>query len=389
MNKRFQHGLFLLLAMLTFNACQSKNQASDHETAREWSNSMQKMAHDVRELIPYLYDRTAFHEPKNHDKIGVSLKNFSEHVHKITPKMGEQLLGEDPLVSFSLESLEGDLRRSYQAFELNQLEYSRTVAKGSLNHCFRCHSVSQSGSTVQWNLEGLSQLNLDPTEKIDLLVATRKYPEAIALMEGQLSDEELLSNHPFDFDAILRRYLALTIRVQNDPARALTEMNRVAAHSGLPHYIQEQVQGWRVSLKSWIREKKKPSKKISKLEQAQREIDRARDLQQYPQDHAGDVEYLRATVSLHESLKKHLKPNDEAEALYLLGRAYEVLDELGSWNLHEAYFESCVRKAPKSDWAKLCYSRFEASVLQGYSGSSGTHIPAYEKDKLKTLKDML
>jgi hypothetical protein len=84
-----------------------------------------------------------------------------------------------------------------------------------------------------------------------------------------------------------------------------------------------------------------------------------------------------------------LKPEEEAEALYLLGRAYEVLDELGSWNLHEAYYETCVQKAPKSSWAKMCFARFEASILQGYSGSSGTHIPAYERDKLKTLKELL
>jgi hypothetical protein len=396
MNNHIRHTVFTALALFVIVACSTASQSPDSKI--EWSNDMQKMAKDVRDLIPFLYDRGAFHDSKNHDKIEVSLKNFSEHVHKITPKMGEAVLGDDPLVSFSLESLEGDLKRSYQAFELGHLEYARTVAKSSLNHCFRCHSVAQGGATAQWDLHDLSQLPLNPVEKADLLVATRKYDQALQFMEQILSSQEFLANNPFDFESMLRRYLALVTRIQKDPARALGEIDRVSAYPDLPRYLNEQVRGWRISLINWIHEdkteikgkgKKRKHKSPPPLEQAKKEMDRAVQLQQFPQDHAGDVEYLRATVSLHESLKKHLKPQEEAEAFYLLGRAYEVLDELGSWNLHETYFEACVRKAPHTGWAKMCYSRYEESVLQGYSGSSGTHIPAYESDKLKSLKELL
>lgn len=391
MNNHLRHGIFLILALTVIVACQSARKSGEagSDSAAEWSQDMQKMAKDVRQLIPYLYDREAFLDPKNHDQIGSELKNFSEHVHKITPQMGQRVFGDDPMVSFSLSSLEGDLKRSYQAFELNQLEYSRAVAKSSLNHCFRCHSVASTGAAAKWDLKGISQLTLSPIEKADVLVATRKYGEALKHMEQYLSSEDFLLNHPFDFEAILRRYLAVMIRAQGDPARALTEMDRVAASPHLPHYLLEQVQGWRVSLTQWMRENKKHSKRMSPLRRAKHLIDRASQMQQFSQDHAGDVEYLRATVLLHDLLKQHLKAENEAEVFYLLGRAYEVLDELGSWNLHETYFESCVRKAPKTDWAKMCYSRFEASVLQGYTGSSGTHLPAYESDKLKALKDLL
>src|SRR6202035_5513636 len=106
--------------------------------------------------------------------ISSDLKSFSEHAHKITPKMGDGILGDDPLVAFSLGSLEEDLKRASQAFELNQVEYARAVAKSSLNHCFRCHSVTQVGANNHWDLE-IDQLTLNPLEKADLLVATRKY----------------------------------------------------------------------------------------------------------------------------------------------------------------------------------------------------------------------
>jgi hypothetical protein len=381
----------VLALVITCSACTSaKKQEKPPAPTAAWTSEMQIMAKDVRELIPFVYKREAFHAPANHAIIEANLKDFSENIHKITPKMGEALLGDDPLVTFSLDSLEDDLKRAYYAFQANQLEYSRTVVKSSLNHCFRCHSLTEIGSTAHWEIKNLNQLELSPIDKADLLVATRKYDLATDHMEKLIGSEDFLKNHPFEYEALLRRYMALIIRAENKPSRAAMEMDKVAAKPGLPHYIAEQVQGWRVSLKQWLHELRQPTRKqLPPLKLAQSHIDQATRLQQFPQDHAGDVEYLRATSVLHENLKKHLSPDEEAQSLLLLGRAYEVLDELGSWNLHEVYFTACVHKAPKSKWAKACYSRLEASVLQGYSGSSGTHLPEGEKEKLEKLKGLL
>jgi hypothetical protein len=382
--KRIMQTNLLVIASLVFLAnCKT----TPKPETKAWNNEMQGMAKDVRELIPFLYDKAAFREEKNRSTISADLKSFSEHVHKITPKAGEKV-SDDPLVSFSLENLESDLKRSYQAFEANQVEYSRTVAKSSLNNCFRCHSVDQNGAATRWELQDLNQLELSPIEKSDLLVATRKYDQATKYMEGLIGSDDFLQNHPFDYESILRRYLALIIRAENAPSRALLEMDKVIAQN-LPHYIQEQVQGWRVSLQKWIRETKKPNRKMTPLKQAAEHVKQAAALQTFPQDHAGDVEYLRATTILHDLLKRPLSAQDEAQAFFLLGKSYEVLDELGSWNLHEVYFEACVKKAPKSEFAKICYSRLENSIYQGYSGSSGTHIPPYEHDKLQMLKQMM
>ena len=258
--KRWICVIFLL--PLALAACRSEPKKSDEgKKDVAWSANMQTMAKDVRELIPFLFDREAFHSPKNHDVIAADLKSFSEHAHKITPKMGENLLGDDPLVAFSIGSLESDLKRASQAFDLNQVEYARTVAKSSLNHCFRCHSLTQIGSAAHWELQGLDQLKLNPLEKADLLVAARKYDQALQDMEQLISSDDFLENHPFDYEALLRRYLALIIRAENNPSRALDEMDKVAAHPNLPHYILEQVEGWRSSLRRWIRKAQKVAPK--------------------------------------------------------------------------------------------------------------------------------
>src|SRR5438874_2736239 len=106
MNNHFRRQLSALFVIFVATGCASGGRESSNGSAAELSGDMQKMGKDVRDLIPYIYNREAFHESKNHTRIASSLKNFSDHVHKVTPKIGETVLGDDPLVAFSLESLE-------------------------------------------------------------------------------------------------------------------------------------------------------------------------------------------------------------------------------------------------------------------------------------------
>lgn len=383
--------LFIATAALLILSCKTaEKKEAVAPIDGNWSGSMQNMAQDVKKLLPFLYDREAFHDPKNKETIAQALKQFAQVAKHIKPEMGKKILGDDLLIEYSLTSLTDDLNRAVHSFELGQLEYSRSVAKASLNYCFQCHSVTQVGSSAAWDLDKLQNLNLAPLEKADLLVATRKYDKALSYMESLLSSPDFSKNYAFDFESLLRRYLALIIRVENAPKRAYNELNKILEHKDTPHYIVEQADGWRQSLKAWQKEKKQPIKTPKALfEQVEKRFKKAESIQHYEKDHAGDVEYLRATALLHEGLKILKTPADKAHALYSLGRAYEVLDELGSWNLHETYYEACIEKDPKSEMAKRCYSRLEASLYMGYSGSSGTHLPTEERDRLKRLKDKL
>jgi len=351
---------------------------------------MQTLAQDVKKLLPYLYDSHAYGDAKNRPEVMNLLTEFSKAAHRIQPATGRAVLGDDLLVEYSLENLEQDLKRATQSYSAGQFEYSRSVAKSSLSHCFRCHSVAHPGGSAPWDLETVQSLKLAPLEKADLLVATRKTDQALAFMEQQLNSAEFQAQYAFDFESLLRRYLALIIRVEKSPDRALKELNKILAQNTTPHYIADQATGWRQSLQSWSKEKASPAHSPAELfAQADRRFKRAETLQRYQKDHAGDVEYLRATALLHGGLKDLKSPKDAARALYLLGKAYEVLDELGSWNLHESYYEACLLRDPKSETAKRCFNRLEASLYMGYSGSSGVHLPNEEKDRLRRLKEML
>lgn len=382
--------LTLALSLVSCTSGEKKDGAQSTESGNAWSGQMQTMAQDVKKLLPYLYDREAFHDPKNKDEIQKSLKQFAQVAKHIKPEMGKKYISDDLLLEYSLNSLTEDLNRAVQSFDVGQLEYSRSVAKASLNYCFQCHSVTQVGSSAAWDLDKLQSLNLAPLEKADLLVATRKYDKALTYMEGTLNSPDFVKNYAFDFQSLLRRYLALIIRVENAPKRALKELNEILDRRDTPRYIAEQAEGWRQSLKAWAKESKIPIKTPRELfDSVEKRFKKAEGIQHFEKDHAGDVEYLRATAQLHEGMKMLKTKADQARALYLLGRAYEVLDELGSWNLHETYYEACIDRDPKGAMAKRCYSRLEASLYMGYSGSSGTHLPPEVRERLKVLKEKL
>jgi hypothetical protein len=209
-------------------------------------------------------------------------------------------------------------------------------------------------------------------------------------MENLVNSPDFAKNYAFDVEGLLRRYLAMIIRVEKDPMRALKRLKKFATTEETPHYIAEQAEAWRQSLKAWSKEKKVSIRNAKDLfREADNRFKRAESMQRYEKDHAGDVEYLRVTGLLHENMKYLKKPEEQARAFFLLGRAYEVLDELGSWNLHESYYEGCLLKDPKSKLAHKCYSRLEASLYLGYSGSAGTHLPPEERARLKALKEKM
>lgn len=365
-------------------ACQSSKKSG--ERGSTWSGQMQNMAKDVQLLIPYAYNKEAYSNPENEAKIKQALQDISKQSHKIPENMGKQFLGDDPVITYSLNNLQNDLVRANHAFNEGQKDYSRSVLKQSMGHCFRCHSLTTIGSEAQWDLSQFSSLELTPDEKLDLLVAARKYEEAFKFVEMEINRPEVIKNQPTVFESLLRKHLALSLRLHEKPGATLDDLNRVLEKKELPPYLEKQVKAWRDSLKGWSNHKKSGGNFI---QVAQGCITKAKKLQDFAYDHAGDVEYIWATDVLHEGLRSTKDPKKEAEAYFLLGLSYEVLDDLGSYGLHETYFEACIQKSPQTKLAKRCYDRLEASLVQGFSGSAGVSLPKDERERLDRLKKLL
>lgn len=382
--------LSLCFLLVSCGSTEKREQAKQEKDAKAWPGKMQGLADNVKNLVPYIYNKKNYSDPANATTVKKTLTDFSSSMHSIKPEMGKKYLGPDPILDYSLEQMRADVDRASDAFSAGQVEYSRSVMKSVVNHCFRCHSLTDEGSRAKWDISTFQNLSLTPIEKADLMVAARDYEGAKNYLEALFSSSDFAQNYQFEFEGALRRYLAIMLRIKKDPKTVLEEINKIQEKGNVPPYVQEQIKGWRKSLEAWAKEPKRPLK-TSLFTLARLRVVKGQAMQAYPKDHAGDVEFLRATSLMHDFLSETRKiaPEQLANAYLMLGTAYEVLDDLGYWNLHEYYYESCIKTAPKSKLADSCYKKLEASVYLGYSGSSGVHVPEHEKARLQQLKNTM
>ncbi len=375
--------VFAVVGFGLLTGCESGPKKAEKSVS--WSESMQGLSQEVKDVLPFVYSRQTSYTAKEVESTRTKLQSFARVAHKISPEMGQPFLGDDPMVKFSLEKMSQDVSRADKALSMGQVRYSKGVMKTVMGHCFRCHSVTDVGSKAHWQVGRFTGLSLSPLEKTELLVATRKYDDAKKLLESSLLNADYIQNQPFDYEAALKRYLVLTVRLKPDPNRASETFRKVLDMRALPYYLSQKVEHWKKSLDFWGQDKQKinPS-----LNGAKKMVRKARGSQSFEKDHVADVEFLRATSMLHNLLMTKTPSTTKAQIFYMLGEVYEVLDELGYWGLHETYYESCIRETPKTQMSSRCFRRLQESIYLGYSGSSGVHIPPEEMSRLNSLRAM-
>jgi hypothetical protein len=91
---------------------------------------------------------------------------------------------------------------------------------------------------------------------------------------------------------------------------------------------------------------------------------------------------------MHELMSRFPESPFLAEGLFLIGMSYDVLQDLGLWSLHQMYYQACIEKQPHSKLARRCYERYKDSIVFGYSGSSGIHIPPAVQLDLSRLENL-
>jgi hypothetical protein len=104
----------------------------------------------------------------------------------------------------------------------------------------------------------------------------------------------------------------------------------------------------------------------------------------YAQD---DVALLRGTALVHESLEAgKLTESQRRKASYLLGYAYSLLPQFFTEGWDELYLEKCIEEFPNSQEAKWAYDIYSDKVMDDFTGSGGSNIPAEVKLHLEDLR---
>lgn len=379
-------GLLVVLNLFFLLSCSSKTKVEKSNTNQYggWASDMRGMAQTVEKLMPYVFSRDEFHDPENTKKIKSYITDYSERVSVVKTHAGEQILGDDPIVKYTIGHLKDSTQQALSAFNEGHREYSRNVLKDSIGACFNCHSSNQLGPQSGFSTAQLgSGFRMYATEKADFYVSTRQYDRAIDVLESVLKTPDSYEGQPHEQVAAIKKYLSLVVRVKRDPARAAQSLNMFLSQGRLPYFIASDAESWLSSIRDWQTEKKISTPPLQKAKELLKKADKKQAVGSFQ---AGYVENLRATTYLHEALKVTQNPQDKAEIYFLLGESYDIISDLGVWDLPELYFESCIRTNPKSKISQKCYKSYEKSIVLGFSGSAGLFLPTAEKNKLAELK---
>ncbi len=374
-----------ILLMGGLLACQSKPVV----TTNEWAQKMETLYTSFVDMIPYIYNGEAYRQVQNREHILRLYDKLTYSVHIVEKTVDRAAGAQDPILKVAADEMNANIEYARFSFEKGYFDYSRGLMQYTANQCFQCHTRANVGPAFGDRHLNLDQLNLDSTEKADIYIATRQYGFAQKILETTIDNASTFDPMPMDLEESLYLYMALMIRIQQQPRTVIDRLEKLLRQDNLPLYFRRDLEGWVSSLKRWETNLKRGRVDGDEVHQARQLVKEGDRLRKRPTDRSGDVAYLRATAILHRFLQKKQDSKLQAEAYYLLGTTYENLRRYGGLDLYKAYYRACVEADPKGSFAQKCYERYEENAYVDFWEGGAQFSAEPLRKRLKTLKELI
>lgn len=335
-------------------------------------------------LLPLTSSRAALKDPKNAAAIADGLDTLAglRHAFPEDPKAQEPATA--ALAALFARYAQDTKRR----FDAGEVEAVSLRVRTLTSLCFTCHSRERAPADfadVQQRLDGMK---LAPLEKAQAQAATRQFDAALetyrALLDSKPANERAL----LEYARALQDTMAILVRVKDDAKATAALLDALAKRDDLPPFMRGTVAAWRADVAAWQKERFDALKASPEAlyRRAQELVQQANGARTFLADERHDVAYLRASGYLNLALGKNPKLKTRGEALSLLGVCAGALKSPLLWDVDLLFFEACVRENPKTKLARRCFQQLSDRVYLGYTGSSGTHIPEDELERLTELR---
>jgi len=380
---------FLLIA----SACSSSEKppqaaqaaSSSSEKGPAWNAKMQELSSALNKLLPLVSDTKAFNNPTNEAPIKDATSRLKKLSHQVRSL---QKPAADPAYESIARMLDEDLARAVSSLATGNRDYARLTIRESIGYCIQCHTQTAGGPNFPKLELGFDPSSLSALGRGDFYAATRQFDRALESYQAGVSDSEYAKRDIFGWERAARSALAIAVRYKQSPEESLKIAKAVIKNKSAPDSLKTAAKSWTKSIADWSKQAKS-KKQESGLLLAENLINQAEARQDLAEPQ--DISYLRASATLHQWLSSNPqseKPDaNRAKGLLLAGRAAEATRELNFWTLHERYYELCIDSYPKSETAQTCYQLLSDSVVTGYTGSSGTNLPADVQQWLSRLSE--
>jgi hypothetical protein len=344
---------------------------------------MQLILQDLRALEIYLASETEFMRERNEREIGATLNKLNEHLKTLETR---KVFKDDPSLKTNLAMITQHMEETARTFKENK-QFARYMLQSSLQMCISCHTRNGNGVELFLN----SDVKDNGTMGFgDYLLATRQFTKARNFFENKIKDYPGNKLLPADLRLALFNLAILYTRVQEEPKRAVTVLTEFSKRDDVPVYLKSDLSTWIDDFRNWEKVPD-PKKNASEAElmSAAKQLLKNDDLNLVTDfDRKFHVRRLRASKLLHRLLETPGKSPLKGEALYLLGLLYHRLQNNLFFRFDEMYFRTCIMDYQKTKIAHDCYTALERTLLDGYTGSSGTALPRDVEADLAHLKKL-
>ncbi|MEK6579390.1 MAG: hypothetical protein AABZ55_09210 [Bdellovibrionota bacterium] len=369
--------LGLALAPQTFS--------KEKDSGAKWKIKMRELETALIEITVDTSSDQKFNSPKYFSRIESASKKLASLAHDLVQKETTPP-DADPSLSMFGALFASETQRAYKELKRGNRPYARSILRSVSGYCFACHTRNSTGPNFTAGAFDKAAESLNTLEKAQLWAATRQFDKALDGFESIIADSGMAKTRLLDWESSVRQGLAIAVRVKNDPERAMRIVDRVIAAPTAPYFLKEHAVQWKQSIQVWKEEHpRRPTTEEGLHAEIGRLIAQAQSMQKFPADKAADIIYLRASSVIHELLQAYPAGKHSTEAFLMAGITYEALRDLNILDLHEFYYEACIRRAPQTEISRNCFHRYEETMYEGFTGSGGTSLPDDVKAKLAEL----
>jgi tetratricopeptide (TPR) repeat protein len=343
-------------------------------------------------IIPYAYStKNIFGEFKNKKEKAELLKNLTD-LSQFFKSAKHAELFQRPGFRPSLEAITNHLDETIMSVESDSFIFAqkRLNVIGAL--CVTCHSQlpeSVSKNAFRDNIKEKRERFDSDFAYANYLYLVRRFDDSKKYFEKAINTALGTSTRSANQEVLasLRKIVSIDTKIKFNYEGARASIEKWEKDSRLSINDRKILKRWIDSLKLWKGFDPSSIKSMpSFIEKNLSPLDMKKEIIFTGEE---DVTLLISSGVLFNFLVENPDSALAPEILYWLSLAEHRMGQSYFFSLGDLYLKDCIRKYPSSPYAKKCYQEYADSIEAGYSGSSGTDIPAGEKRELNKLKSLL
>lgn len=343
-------------------------------------------------IIPYAYSTAKFNGFKDKKDKEDLLKNLTD-LSLFFKAAKHADFFQRPGFKPSLDAINEHLEETILSVESNNIIFAqkRLNVIGAL--CVTCHSqlpesVSKGAFGENVVKEKRDRFDSD-FSYANYLYLVRRFDES-KIYFGKVVEDALSStnkNNAQEIVASLRKIISIDTKIKFDYTKAYNHIEKWKKDLRFSKNDVKIIKRWDITLRKWKDFNPAAIKSMQNfIEKNLSPLDMKKEIVFTGEE---DITLLISSGVLFNYLVENPNSDLAPEILYWLSFAERRMAQSYFFSLSDLYLKDCIRKYPRSPYAKKCYQEYADSIEAGYTGSLGTDIPTAEKRELIKLKSLL